>query len=90
MDSTIARLMVQRINVSIAAGEAGTARDEIPFICECEATPCYAPVWLTRAEYDALREEGLPVLKADHHAQERAPVIPLPERGLDIDRRLAS
>jgi hypothetical protein len=34
---------------------------EMPFFCECEREGCFAPAWLTPAEYDAARVAGTPV-----------------------------
>ena len=34
---------------------------EMPFFCECEREGCFAPAWLTAAEYDAARFAGAPV-----------------------------
>lgn len=33
----------------------------VPFFCECEREGCFAPAWLTVAEYDAARLGGAPV-----------------------------
>lgn len=33
----------------------------MPFFCECNRDGCFAPAWLTVAEYDNARVEGAPI-----------------------------
>jgi hypothetical protein len=33
----------------------------MPFFCECEHEGCFAPAWLTAAEYDQARSWGEPI-----------------------------
>jgi len=33
----------------------------LPFFCECEHEGCFAPAWLTAAEYDEARWWGEPI-----------------------------
>jgi hypothetical protein len=39
---------------------------EIAFFCECERPDCYAPVWLTSAEYTKRLASGRPIALAGH------------------------
>jgi len=44
----------------------GEADDLIAFLCECEASDCYAPVWLTTLEYRRLVAVGARIRVDDH------------------------
>ncbi len=36
----------------------GNAHGVMPFFCECDHAGCFAPAWLTVAEYDHARVQG--------------------------------
>lgn len=36
----------------------GDANEVVPFFCECDRDGCFAPAWLTVAEYDDARVVG--------------------------------
>lgn len=42
------------------------------FWCECGAPACAENVWLTLAAYEALRDEGRPLLAPGHEVDQRA------------------
>jgi hypothetical protein len=46
--------------------DAGPAREQWEFTCECGASDCRVPVSLTLAEYEALRAADRPVLAPGH------------------------
>ena len=37
---------------------AGDTHGVMPFFCECDRAGCFAPAWLTVAEYDHARVQG--------------------------------
>ena len=39
---------------------------ELAFICECGRPNCYAPVWLTRAAYEARLAASQPIVLSGH------------------------
>ena len=38
------------------------ANGVMPFFCECERAGCFAPAWLTVAEYDHARVQGASIV----------------------------
>jgi hypothetical protein len=59
--------LLRSLNTLLAGDKAaGPDISEVPFFCECESEACYAPVWLTVAEFADAVEAGLPIVHPDH------------------------
>jgi antibiotic biosynthesis monooxygenase (ABM) superfamily enzyme len=54
---------------TLATTYGGFDDAEIPFVCECAATECFAPVVLSLDSYDDLRASGGRVLVPGHEAR---------------------
>lgn len=54
-----------------------SSHQQLAFICECERPNCYAPVWLTRAAYEARLAASQPIVLSGH-------LLPAPTSARDL------